>query len=136
MSSPHDVATAVTDVSDAASVDDLARATVERFGAAHVVCNNAGVAGGGPVWQAYRNWPAASGPPPDGQDMPGSEEIRQAVTSAVESGLDPAVIATAVRDAIVGDKFWILTHPDPNAAILRRYTGAVDGANPSTPILT
>jgi NAD(P)-dependent dehydrogenase (short-subunit alcohol dehydrogenase family) len=39
-----------TDVSDAASVRELADATLERFGAVHVVCNNAGV---GPVgWLA------------------------------------------------------------------------------------
>jgi NAD(P)-dependent dehydrogenase (short-subunit alcohol dehydrogenase family) len=34
-----------TDVSDAASVDDLARRAHERFGPVQVVCNNAGVAG-------------------------------------------------------------------------------------------
>lgn len=32
-----------TDVSDAASVEALARAATDRFGAVHVVCNNAGV---------------------------------------------------------------------------------------------
>src|SRR5262249_55645901 len=36
-----------TDVTDAASVAALADATLERFGAVHVVCNNAGVGGGG-----------------------------------------------------------------------------------------
>ena len=39
-----------TDVGDAASVQALADETLERFGAVHVVCNNAGV---GPVgWMA------------------------------------------------------------------------------------
>ena len=33
------------DASDQASVEDLARQTLERFGAVHVLCNNAGVAG-------------------------------------------------------------------------------------------
>jgi NAD(P)-dependent dehydrogenase (short-subunit alcohol dehydrogenase family) len=36
-----------TDVSDADDVDALARATIERFGQVNVVCNNAGVGGGG-----------------------------------------------------------------------------------------
>lgn len=36
-----------TDVTDAASVAALAEATLDRFGAVHVVCNNAGVGGGG-----------------------------------------------------------------------------------------
>jgi NAD(P)-dependent dehydrogenase (short-subunit alcohol dehydrogenase family) len=38
-----DVAAIVTDVSDAASVDALAKATVERFGHVDILCNNAGV---------------------------------------------------------------------------------------------
>lgn len=40
-----------TDVSDETAVADLGRAAVERFGAIHVVCNNAGVAVGGNSWQ-------------------------------------------------------------------------------------
>ena len=41
-----------TDVADAPAVDALAAATVERFGAVHVVCNNAGVGGwGGSSWE-------------------------------------------------------------------------------------
>jgi NAD(P)-dependent dehydrogenase (short-subunit alcohol dehydrogenase family) len=38
-----------TDVSDAASVAALADAVVDRFGAVHLLCNNAGVGGGGPI---------------------------------------------------------------------------------------
>jgi len=38
------------DVSVAAEVDALRDAAVERFGAAHVICNNAGVSTGGPIW--------------------------------------------------------------------------------------
>jgi NAD(P)-dependent dehydrogenase (short-subunit alcohol dehydrogenase family) len=42
----------VCDVSDAASVDAFAAATFERFGTAHVICNNAGVGGaGGLTWE-------------------------------------------------------------------------------------
>jgi NAD(P)-dependent dehydrogenase (short-subunit alcohol dehydrogenase family) len=40
-----------TDVSDGAAVAALAARTIEAFGAAHVICNNAGVGGGvGPMW--------------------------------------------------------------------------------------
>ena len=38
-----------TDVSRAADVEALAQQTLDRFGAVHVVCNNAGVGGGGPA---------------------------------------------------------------------------------------
>jgi NAD(P)-dependent dehydrogenase (short-subunit alcohol dehydrogenase family) len=40
-----------TDVSSGAAVEALAKRALERFGAVHVVCNNAGVGGGGgPMW--------------------------------------------------------------------------------------
>lgn len=39
-----------TDVSDEASVQALAAAAVDRFGAVHVVCNNAGVASASDPW--------------------------------------------------------------------------------------
>ena len=39
-----------TDVSKAADVEALAKATLDRFGAVHVVCNNAGVATSGLTW--------------------------------------------------------------------------------------
>jgi NAD(P)-dependent dehydrogenase (short-subunit alcohol dehydrogenase family) len=48
----HGVDTLVvpTDVSKQDQVEALAAATVERFGAVHVVCNNAGVGGAGDPW--------------------------------------------------------------------------------------
>ncbi len=45
-----DALTVVTDVSDEAAVLALAAATLERFGAVHVVCNNAGVASAADPW--------------------------------------------------------------------------------------
>ncbi|HUA29347.1 MAG TPA: SDR family NAD(P)-dependent oxidoreductase [Streptosporangiaceae bacterium] len=225
-----ETAAAVTDVSDAAAVDALARATLGRFGAVHVVCNNAGVAGGGlswqvpaPVWdwivgvnlfgvvhgirsfvphliaqgeghvvntasvagllgspglsaycatkhavvglsetlahdlaavgspvgvsvlcpgfvrtriaEADRNWPARYGAPPSTDDQPGADEMRQAIAGAIESGLDPAAVAEAVRDAIVAGRFWVLTHPEFNDAIVGRYREAVGGGDPGTAVL-
>src|SRR5215207_1994369 len=40
-----------TDVRDPDAVDALAAATFDRFGTAHVVCNNAGVGVGGRAWE-------------------------------------------------------------------------------------
>jgi NAD(P)-dependent dehydrogenase (short-subunit alcohol dehydrogenase family) len=45
LSRAGEVLDVVTDVTDPKSVDDLAARVLERFGAYHVVCNNAGVAG-------------------------------------------------------------------------------------------
>ena len=46
-----------TDVSKREEVETLARKTFDRFGAAHVLCNNAGVGGGGMTWdQSMSDW--------------------------------------------------------------------------------
>jgi NAD(P)-dependent dehydrogenase (short-subunit alcohol dehydrogenase family) len=44
-----------TDVSDATQVDALARASIDTFGAVHLLFNNAGVATGGFVWENSAN---------------------------------------------------------------------------------
>ena len=41
----------VTDVSDAASVAELRDRALDRFGAVHLVHNNAGIGMGGPIWE-------------------------------------------------------------------------------------
>ena len=45
----HDVIAVTCDVSDGDQVDALARTARNQFGAVHIVCNNAGVGGGGPM---------------------------------------------------------------------------------------
>lgn len=52
-----DVAGAVTDVRRYEAVEALRDATLETFGAVHVVCNNAGIGAGaeGPVWEHELN---------------------------------------------------------------------------------
>ncbi|KAA0232944.1 MAG: 3-phenylpropionate-dihydrodiol/cinnamic acid-dihydrodiol dehydrogenase [Acidimicrobiales bacterium] len=45
----------VTDVADADDVEGLALDAMDHFGAVHVVCNNAGVAGGGRLWEIPLN---------------------------------------------------------------------------------
>jgi len=45
-----DVATMVCDTSSESAVAALAAFTLERFGAAHVLCNNAGITGMGDAW--------------------------------------------------------------------------------------
>jgi NAD(P)-dependent dehydrogenase (short-subunit alcohol dehydrogenase family) len=47
-----EVMTSITDVSNAEQMDALAQTTLERFGTLHVLCNNAGVGGGGgAIWE-------------------------------------------------------------------------------------
>lgn len=51
------VASKVTDVSKAADIDALARFTLDTFDSVQIVCNNAGVAMGGPAWEhTVKDW--------------------------------------------------------------------------------
>jgi NAD(P)-dependent dehydrogenase (short-subunit alcohol dehydrogenase family) len=52
-----DVLPVVCDTSNEAAVQALAQATLDRFGGAHVLCNNAGVVGKADAWTgSLRNW--------------------------------------------------------------------------------
>ena len=215
-----EAAATVTDVSDPDSVDALARATLSRFDAVHVVCNNAGVSRGGPrlgdpagdveldrgrqpvrhrarnpvvravshcarrrprrqhgvgsradspgvggplqrhqaaavavsetlhhelkaigspvgvsvlcpgpvrteIHQSYQHWSGRFGPRPEVEDSSDIAAWRRGKATMVKAGADPAVIATAVEQAIVGNRFWILTHPEYAGAFRARYRGMV-----------
>ncbi len=51
------------DVSDAAAMDALGERVLDHFGAVHVVCNNAGVGSGGPMWElTTEDWEFAMRP--------------------------------------------------------------------------
>lgn len=57
LSDSGDVLAVRTDVSDRAAVDHLRDAALARYGQVNVVCNNAGVGGGGPVAElALQTW--------------------------------------------------------------------------------
>ncbi len=194
------------DVSKASEVDALARQAVEAFGAVHVLCNNAGVAGSAPggIWEApldewdwvmgvnvmgvvhgirsfvpilldqgegghvvntasmaglipgggiygvtkhavvalseslwsqlamrdpsvrasvlcpgwvntriiesERNRPETPRPDP-GPAAPQMEAMRKVVEGLVQSGLDPREVGQIVVEAILDERFYILTHP-------------------------
>jgi NAD(P)-dependent dehydrogenase (short-subunit alcohol dehydrogenase family) len=46
-----DAIAVVTDVADAGSVTDLRDRALKRYGTVHLIHNNAGVGGGGPIWE-------------------------------------------------------------------------------------
>jgi len=43
-------------------------------------------------------------------ENPGSAEIKKIAAALVNAGIDAADVAKAVEDAVVNEKFWILTH--------------------------
>jgi NAD(P)-dependent dehydrogenase (short-subunit alcohol dehydrogenase family) len=44
-----------------------------------------------------------------------------------ETGLDPAAVAGMVRDAIVADRFWIITHPEWPRILAERASAMAEG---------
>jgi NAD(P)-dependent dehydrogenase (short-subunit alcohol dehydrogenase family) len=223
-----DVLAVVTDVSSEESVDALAQATVERFGAAHLLCNNAGVGGVGDPWEGplsgwewtigvdlmgvvhgvraflpilraqdeshivnsasiagllptlgppyaaakyavvglsqalflgeqvmatgvgvsvlcpgyvrtrvgscERNWPPRLGPLPE--TPAGFEFVRQAVLQAIDSGVEPSVVAKKVIDAVMQRRFWVLTHDEWMPAVAEHCRALVEQRDPTLPPLT
>jgi len=203
----------VTDVSDASSVRQLRDHALDRFGAVHLVHNNAGVGLGGPIWEVNeQDWrwilgvnlwgvihgiaafvpvlleqgeghvvntasiaglttSAFLGPynatkqavvaisetlfkdlqatgvtgvgvsvlcpgfvrtriaesdrnrpqwAPD-REVDQAAELRAAVQSMVDGGIPPSVVADHVLEAVRDGTFYILTHPDLDAAIETRF---------------
>jgi len=92
-----------TDVSDEREVRALAARTLERFGAVHVVCNNAGVMGGaGLSWQTAReDWEWVLG-----VNLWGViHGIRSFVPILLEQGEEGHVVNTASMAALVSLPF-------------------------------
>jgi NAD(P)-dependent dehydrogenase (short-subunit alcohol dehydrogenase family) len=199
------VATTVCDTAAEAAVNELAEFTIERFGAAHVLCNNAGIAGVGDAWRdpialwdrviraflpimeqqgaghivntasmagltalpgaapynvtksgvvalsegLYLEFVATGSPlrvsvlcpgfvktdlmvkePADG-DPSLSSMIGTMLRSGVETGMPASELADQVLDAIVAERFWILTHEDMRHAPIERMERAEAQVNPT-----
>lgn len=217
----------VCDVSDEAQVEALRDRALERFGSVHVVCNNAGVAGGGPIWtQTRADWDWVLGvnlfgvingvraftpllieqgeghivntasiagmismpwggtynvskhgvvtlsetlwadlqlagasnvgvsvlcpgwvqtrihesgrnrPPADGGERVGPTEEQQAMLAhiggLIAEGLNPLQVAGMVRDAVLEQRFYILTHPHWNPLLSDRFDRILAGELPSS----
>ncbi len=56
--------------------------------------------------------------------------MREKMMQAVAAGMSTDVVADAVLDAVLADRFWIITHTDKLPGILRRAHDIVDGVNP------
>jgi len=212
------------DVQKAAAVEALAARTLEAFGAVHVLCNNAGIAGlARPSWeQSLEEWQQVvgvnlwgvihgirtfvpimlrqgteghvvntasmaglmslpliapyhatkfavvtiseslhmeltmTGAPVRvsvlcpgfvrtniGQDSltsPRSEAeaaMQEAFRRLIAEGLDPAIVAERVVEAIRAERFWVFSHPELVAAVEQRAASIVAGRNPeATPLPT
>jgi NAD(P)-dependent dehydrogenase (short-subunit alcohol dehydrogenase family) len=212
----------VTDVADAASVQALRDRALDRFGAVHLVHNNAGIGLGGPIWEVIEEdwrwilgvnlWGVIHGVAtftpllveqgeghivntasiagliaapflgpynatkqavvaisetlfkdlqtvgspvgvsvlcpgfvqtriaesernrPGGtpeHEVEGAAELRGVVQNMVDGGIAPATVADRVMDAVLGNTFYILTHPELEGAIRTRFEDIMQGRAPS-----
>ncbi len=215
-----------TDVSRWEQVEELARRSFETFGAAHVVCNNAGVSVPGPAWtvsqtdwewilgvnlrgvvhgvrafvprmlaqgeghvvntasiaglisvpgmstycaskhavigfseclhhdlalfgggkvkvsvvcpawvktniaEAERNRPEPSAEGQARIESPQEQALSNMVRAAVAAGIPPEVVADSVVNAIVEERFWVLTHPNTKRLIESRMSGLLADRDP------
>lgn len=76
------------------------------------------------IAESGRNRPGASAAASSGNE---SEAM---VRGLVENGVSPESIADQVFDAIEAEQFWILTHPEVDAAIRMRVEGMLARRNP------
>ncbi len=57
--------------------------------------------------------------------------LQSVMESLVANGIDPALVGEAVLDAILNDRFWILTHDESKPGVLARAEEIVNGINPA-----
>jgi len=60
-----------------------------------------------------------------------SADMQSAIRAMVAGGIPTEVVGAAVLDAVLDNKFWILTHPESHAGITGRADQIVNGVNPA-----
>ena len=56
--------------------------------------------------------------------------IEELVRAAVAGGIPAAEVADQVLQAVVEERFWVLTHPKTKKAVERRMRGILEGTLP------
>ena len=88
-----------------------------------------------PAWvktriaDSERNRPAAL-PPRSGSAAAQAQVLEGLVRQAVAGGIPPAEVAEQVLQAVLADRFWVLTHPKTKRAVEKRMQGIVEGKSP------
>jgi NAD(P)-dependent dehydrogenase (short-subunit alcohol dehydrogenase family) len=87
------------------------------------------------ILDAERNRPDAFGPRADLEALSeASRRFAAAFRESLEAGFDPALVADAVADAIVADRFYIVpAQPHLVELVRTRMSDIVEGRNPTLP---
>lgn len=89
-----------------------------------------------PAWvktniaDSERNRPPALPKRPGGGQSPAEQMMEGMVRQAVAGGIPPEEVAEQVLQAVVGERFWVLTHPKTKRAVEMRMQGIVEGKSP------
>ncbi len=88
-----------------------------------------------PAWvktriaDSERNRPAAL-PRRSGSAAAQAQVLEGLVRQAVAGGIPPEEVAEQVLQAVLADRFWVLTHPKTKRAVEKRTQGIVEGKSP------
>ncbi len=77
-----------------------------------------------------RNRPSSAPKGQGAKRTPQDQMVESMVRAAVDSGMPPDVVAEKVFQAIVEEKFWILTHSKTKKIVEKRMTGILEDRNP------
>jgi NAD(P)-dependent dehydrogenase (short-subunit alcohol dehydrogenase family) len=81
------------------------------------------------ILEAGRNRPAGLAAPPAPDER--QEQVRQMGRHLVETGMEPALVAGHVVDAIRDGRFYVLTHPEMGESIRGRAEAVLAGGPPA-----
>jgi short-subunit dehydrogenase len=93
--------------------------------------DNIGVSVLCPAWvrtrihESHRNRPDSAGGPSAADDG-----VQSMIGEFIAGGIDPEAAADAVVEAILTDRFYVLTHPDTMAAVTARTDAIGTGGPP------
>jgi NAD(P)-dependent dehydrogenase (short-subunit alcohol dehydrogenase family) len=88
-----------------------------------------------PAWvktriaDSERNRPSAMAPR-SGSSAAQAQVLEGLVRQAVAGGIPPEEVAEQVLQAVLSDRFWVLTHPKTRRAVEKRTQGIVEGKSP------
>ena len=81
------------------------------------------------IMDADRNWPERLGAAPPPSMI--ADAVQPYVRRAIDEGSQPAAIADRVAEAVEGNRFWIIPHPEFLDIAVQRWHDIAEGNNPS-----
>jgi len=89
-----------------------------------------------PAWvktniaDSERNRPSAFPKRPGGGQSPAEQMMDGMVRQAIAGGIPPEEVAEQVLQAVLAERFWVLTHPKTKRAVEKRMQGIIEGKSP------